>query len=83
MSLIPSFHGRRVPLYIWLPIVLACAAVGFLASTLRPIRGMPSPRSEMPDQARVLASVAGHRQMPERKAPALYRSPSPVQSHGE
>ena len=39
MSLIPSFYGRRVPFYIWLPIVLACAAVGFVASTLRPIRG--------------------------------------------
>ena len=51
MSLFPSFHRRRVPLYIWLPIVLACAAVGFVASTLRPIRGMPGahvPRSEAP-----------------------------------
>ena len=57
MSLGPSFHGRRrVPLYIWLPIVLACAAAGFAASTMRQARGIPSPRSEAPSQAPLTAS---------------------------
>jgi hypothetical protein len=56
MILVPTSHGRRVPLYIWLPIVLACAAVGFVASTLRQARGISSPRSEAPTQAPVTVS---------------------------
>jgi hypothetical protein len=56
MSPDTSFHGRRVPIYIWLPIVLTCAAVGFVASTLWPARGIHGPRSEAPNQAPVTAS---------------------------
>ena len=51
-----SYFSRRVPLYIWLPIVFACAAAGFVASTLRQARGIPSPRSEAPNHAPVTAS---------------------------
>jgi hypothetical protein len=54
--------SRRVPLYIWLPIVLACAAAGFIASTLRPVRPIPSnssiPRSEAPSPAPAIALPA-------------------------
>ena len=38
-----SLFRRRVPIYIWLPVVVACAAVGFVASTLRTYRPVPSP----------------------------------------
>jgi hypothetical protein len=61
MSRLASLFSRRVPLYIWLPIVLACVAVGFIASTLlvRPIASTPHiPRSEGPSQAPVTASPA-------------------------
>ena len=37
MSRFASLFSQRVPLYVWLPIVLACAAAGFIASTLRPV----------------------------------------------
>jgi hypothetical protein len=53
--------SRRVPLYIWLPIVLGCAAAGAIASTLRPFHpptGKPIPRSEVPSQTPVSASPA-------------------------
>jgi hypothetical protein len=56
-----SLSSRRVPLYTWLPIVLACAVAGVVASMLRPIHPPPSnpiPRSEVPSQARVTASPA-------------------------
>jgi hypothetical protein len=53
--------SRRVPLYVWLPIVLACVAAGVVASTLQPIHPLPDkpiPRSEVPSQAPVTASPA-------------------------
>jgi hypothetical protein len=60
MRSLASLFSRRVPVYIWLPIVLACAAVGFIASTLQLVRLIPStpqiPRSEGPSQAPVTAS---------------------------
>jgi len=49
MSLVPSFVGRRVPIYIWLPIVLACATAGFVVGTLHPARGMTSAGLEVLD----------------------------------
>jgi hypothetical protein len=63
MSRVASLFSRRVPLRIWLPIVIACAAAGFVASTLWPIRLTPStlhiPRSEGPGQATGTASPMG------------------------
>ena len=60
MSRVASLFGRRVPLRIWIPIVIACAAAGFVASTLWPVRPIPSmphiPRSEGSGQALVIAS---------------------------
>ena len=60
MSRVASLFGRRVPLRIWIPIVIACAAAGFVASTLWPVRPIPStphiPRSEGSDQTPVIAS---------------------------
>jgi hypothetical protein len=60
MSRVASLFSRRVPLYIWLPVVLACAAAGFVASTLRPVRPIPGaphiPRSEVPSQGPTTAS---------------------------
>ena len=84
MSLVPSFHGPKgAALYlaphrhIWLPIVLACAAVGFVASTLRQASGIPAPRSEAPTQAPVtvseseaLAGTSGHQLLPNQLARA-------------
>ena len=60
MSRVASLLSRRVPLYMWLPIVLACAAAGAIASTLRPVHpppGKPIPRSEVPSQPPVTASL--------------------------
>ena len=60
MSRFASLFSQRVPLYVWLPIVLACAAAGFIASTLRPV--IPNephiPRSERPSRTPVTASPA-------------------------
>src|SRR5262245_55104392 len=60
MSRVALLFSRRVPLRIWLPIVIACAAAGFVASTLRPIRPTPStphiPHSEGPGQTPSTAS---------------------------
>jgi hypothetical protein len=60
MSRVASLFGRRVPLRIWIPIVIACAAAGFVASTLWPVRPIPNtphvPRSEGSGQAPVIAS---------------------------
>jgi hypothetical protein len=60
MSRVASLFGRRVPLRIWIPIVIACAAAGFIASTLWPVRTIPStphiPRSEGSGQTPVIAS---------------------------
>jgi len=43
MSRVTSLLRRRVPIYVWLPIILACAVAGSIASTLRPVRPIPSP----------------------------------------
>jgi len=43
MSRVASLLRRRVPIYVWLPVVLACAVAGSIASTLRPVRPIPSP----------------------------------------
>ena len=60
MSRVASLLGRRVPLRIWFPIVIACAATGFVASTLWPVQPIPSsqhiPRSERSGQASVTVS---------------------------
>jgi hypothetical protein len=61
MSRVTSLLGRRVPLRIWFPIVIACAAAGFVASTLWPVQPILSsqhiPRSERSGQASVTASL--------------------------
>ena len=36
MSCLASLSSQRVPLYISLPIILACGATGYVASTIRP-----------------------------------------------
>lgn len=36
MSLLAPLISRRVPVYVFFPIVVACGAVGFVASTMRP-----------------------------------------------
>jgi hypothetical protein len=60
MSRVALLFSRRVPLRIWLPVVIACAAVGFVASTLRSIRPTPSTphifRSEGSSQTPGIAS---------------------------
>jgi hypothetical protein len=61
MGRVASLLGRRVPLRIWFPIVIACAATGFVASTLWPVQPILSsqhiPRSERSGQASVTASL--------------------------
>jgi hypothetical protein len=62
MSRVASLLRRRVPVYIWLPIVLACAVAGSIASTLRPIPPIPNPphvpRAENSSQSPLTASPA-------------------------
>ena len=62
MSRVASLFSRRVPLRIWLPIVIACAVAGYVASTLRPpTADQPhTPRSERPSQASVTSPVDEH-----------------------
>jgi hypothetical protein len=79
MSRGASLFSRRVPLRIWLPIVIACAAAGYVASTLWPVRPIASqphiPRSEGPSQqAPVLASPM---EEPTRTAGQLSRAIGP------
>ena len=65
MSRVASLFSRRVPLRIWLPIVITCAVAGFVASTFRAIPSTPHiPRSEGQGQAPVIASPAGYRPSP-------------------
>jgi hypothetical protein len=57
-----SLFSRRVPLRIWLPIVLACAAAGFIASIFRPIPSSPHiPRSERPGDSPITVLSAEHK----------------------
>lgn len=76
MSRGASLFSRRVPLRIWLPIVIACAAAGYVASTLWPVRPIASqpdiPRSEGLSQAPVPASPV---EEPTRTAGQLSRAP--------
>jgi hypothetical protein len=62
MSRVASLLRRRVPVYIWLPIALACAVAGSIASTLRPIPPIPNPphvpRAEESSQSPLTASPA-------------------------
>ena len=37
MSQLVSLLKRQVPIYVWFPIVLACAGLGFIASKWRPV----------------------------------------------
>jgi hypothetical protein len=64
MSRVASLFSRRVPLRIWLPIVIAFAVAGYVASTLRPVRPTAdqphTPRSERPSQAPVTSPVDEH-----------------------
>ena len=57
--------SRRVPLYVFLPVVVGCGIAGYVASTWRPEPGSgrtvssPAvPVAEPPSQAPVLASMA-------------------------
>jgi hypothetical protein len=65
MSRVASLLRRRVPIYVWLPIILACAVAGSIASTLRPVPPIPSPphvpRSEKSSQIPLMASPAKQR----------------------
>ena len=60
MSRVTSLLRRRVPIYVWLPIILACAVAGSIASTLRPVPPIPSPphvpRAEKSSQIPLVAS---------------------------
>jgi len=62
MSRVTSLLRRRVPIYVWLPIILACAVAGSIASTLRPVRPIPSPphvpRAAKSSQSPLIASPA-------------------------
>jgi hypothetical protein len=62
MGRVASVFSRRIPLYIWLPIILACAAAGVVASRLRPIHPPPgkpnNSHSAVSSQASVTASPA-------------------------
>jgi hypothetical protein len=64
MSRVASLFSRRVPLRIWLPIVIACAVAGYVASTLRPVRPTADQphtlRSERPSQAPVTSPEDEH-----------------------
>ena len=62
MSRVASLFSRRMPLRIWLPIVITCAVFGYVASTLRPpTADQPhTPRSERPSQAPVTSPVDEH-----------------------
>jgi hypothetical protein len=62
MSRVTSLLKRRVPIYVWLPIILACAVAGSIASTLRPVPPIPSPphvpRVEKSSQSPLMPSPA-------------------------
>jgi hypothetical protein len=62
MSRVTSLLRRRVPIYVWLPIILTCAVAGSIASTLRPIPPIPSPphvpRAEKSSHSPFIASPA-------------------------
>ena len=62
MSRVTSLLRRRVPIYVWLPIILACAVAGSIASTLRPVPPIPSPphvpRGEKSSQSPLITSPA-------------------------
>jgi hypothetical protein len=62
MSRVASLLRRRVPIYIWLPIILACAVAGSVASTRRPVPPIPSPphvpRAEKSSPTPLIASPA-------------------------
>jgi len=62
MSRVTSLLRRRVPIYVWLPIILACAVAGSIASTLRPVPPILSPphvpRVEKSSESPLIASPA-------------------------
>jgi hypothetical protein len=62
MGRVTSPLRRRVPIYVWLPIILACAVAGSIASTLRPVPPITSPphvpRAEKSSQSPLIASPA-------------------------
>jgi hypothetical protein len=62
MNRVTSLLRRRVPIYVWLPIILACAVAGSIASTLRPVPPIASPphvpRAEKSSQSPFIASPA-------------------------
>lgn len=62
MSRVASLLRRRVPIYIWLPIILACAVAGSIAGTLHLVPPIPSPphvpRAEKSSQRPLIASPA-------------------------
>jgi hypothetical protein len=85
MSRVASLFSQRVPLRIWLPVVIGCAVAGYVVSTLWPVRPTPSqphiPRSEGPSQAPGTAP-----EEPTRTAGQLLRaigSPGDVAGHHE
>lgn len=55
-----STSSRRVPPHVWVPVILACALAGVIASELVPIHRTPAapriPLSEVPGQLPVAAS---------------------------
>jgi|SRR5262245_28488612 len=51
MNRVASLLSRRVPIYVWLPIVFACGLVGAIASTQRLNRPVPvTPRIDRSDR---------------------------------
>jgi hypothetical protein len=77
MSRFAPLSTRRVPLYISLPVIVACGAAGFIGSTLRPadtIAGQVAAyRSATPRQAPVMASSILHQP---RDAPSIAVPPT-------
>ena len=77
MSRFAPLFTRRVPLYISLPVIVACGAAGLIASTMRlgdTIAGqVAAHRSAEPSQAPVMASSALHQP---RNAPSIAVPPT-------
>jgi hypothetical protein len=59
-----SLAARRIPVYVWVPIILACTVAGVFASKLRPLRPAhstpPVQHSAIPSPPPVAASPAAH-----------------------
>jgi hypothetical protein len=79
MSRLASLSSQRVPLYISLPIILACGATGFVASTIRPgsmtVSQAPLHRAAEPEPSHETVAVSPIAATPHQKQPSDVSGP--------